>query len=84
MPRDLLLRRPNGFIDSLHNLNEIWPYYREFFLKVLQVYYSWMCTVRFTAISGLICCLGGWLIGYLVSEFVMGCKHVGERREEGS
>jgi len=42
-----------------------------------------MFTVRFITISGLICCLDGWLIGYLVSEVVMGCKHVGERREEG-
>jgi hypothetical protein len=43
-----------------------------------------MFTIRFIAISGLVCCLGGWLIGYLVSEVVVVCKHVGERREEGS
>jgi len=41
-----------------------------------------MFTVQFIAISGSICCLGGWLIGYLVSEFVMGCKHVDEYDEK--
>jgi len=41
-----------------------------------------MFTVRFIAISGLICCIGGWLIGCLISEFVVGCKHVVERREK--
>jgi len=42
-----------------------------------------MFTIRFVVIGGLIC-LGGWLIGYLVSEVVMVCKHVGEHREEES
>jgi len=42
-----------------------------------------MFEFRFIWTCGLICCLGGWLIGYLVSEVVMGCKHVDERHEDG-
>jgi hypothetical protein len=43
-----------------------------------------MFTFRYIAISGLIYSLGGWLVGYLVAEAAMGCKHVVERCEEGS
>jgi hypothetical protein len=43
-----------------------------------------MFTFQYMAISGLICCLGGSLIGYLFSEAVMGCKYIVERCEEGS